>query len=283
MTESTEQNKRRQISKVIGIDMSVPRVRQYLDKHNINAPIEAACANLSSGDPLSVETKKLVKRAVEEVHAPRKARRDALLEKNPDEKLSELGDTTDREYQRELVSKLRHRFSESASVALASALDYLIYDLAKHTMREAHSKKKAIIKIQHAMCDTFKLSSSYRLFGPLEVFQSSDLSEIEESADSQAFGFYASAICKRAKADLVKGDASFEKIRISNDIRRFFSVATVQLIARISPLVQIYMDAAGVKTVSDNVIVFVFDMLLSDMGPREHPLCKYIAEKCALA
>ena len=128
--DSKQHSPRQQINKQIGIDLAVSRVRRYVDKENVNADVENACAELrdliASENPdaklLSKDTTDLVAKAYETVyeiqektkydelvarlkssrkHADRKRLKELDAFPNKTESLSEMLD---------YVGKLRCRF-----------------------------------------------------------------------------------------------------------------------------------------------------------------------------
>jgi hypothetical protein len=318
-----KKSSRRQTSKAIGISLSTSRVRKHVDKFCVNADVEAACAELKvlgdKGDvnTLSQSTKDIVAKAYATVYDPRKTKHDALVarlktSKLPADakKLKGLGAfpvrTNSVEEQQDYAGKLRWRFSQDSSVVLASALDYVIQDIVRTAMVNAHGMGKAIIQVNHVVQGDFSSSSMYPLINQLKVVQDAlhatdvdekekekekdevDTEEPEEDDDdgdknkTAHFRFYINLICKSVKARLVAEDESYSSIRISQGIREFGSDVVTQLIQRISPLIKLYASTAKIKTVSDDVISFIFKFLLTDSGGCPAGFCGFMQERVAL-
>jgi hypothetical protein len=192
------------------------------------------------------------------------------------------------------VSKLRCRFSNESSVVLASALDYVVQDLVRTAMVNARSQGKAIIKVRHVVQGDFSSVSMAPVVHQLDVIQDAlkqvnevkevnevkdgdaveevaveeveevDEVEVDDAAGKSNFKFYVNQICKSVKAELVKGDATYAPIRISQDIRKFGSDLVIQMIQRVAPLIKMYNHTADIKTVNDKVVSFIFNLLLTD-------------------
>jgi histone H3/H4 len=192
--DDDKKSSRQQISKLIGINLSVSRVRKHVDKNNVNADIETACNELKSLlaletegktvdlNTLSNNTKLLVERAYSQIYDVRKNKYDVLKERlsvskvandikklNAMEAFSVKTETLSEKI--DYVSKLRCRFSNDASVVLSSALDYVIQDLVRTAMVRARSLGKAIIQVQHIVKDDFKSVCMYPLVHQLDVVQ----------------------------------------------------------------------------------------------------------------
>lgn len=306
--KKTEEKKssRQQISKMIGINLSVSRVRKHVDKNNVNTDIEAACSELkvlleqeNKGKKvdlknLSKETTDLVDKAYKTIYEVRKTKYDALKKrlgasKSPTDskKLKELdvfpAKTETLSEKIDYVSKLRCRFSNDASVVLSSALDYVVQDLVRTAMVNARTLGKAIIQVSHIVQGDFNKVGVYPLVHQLDVVQKAlyvgddaeeedvdvnDGGDVDDEDDKNcsSFEFYINLICKSVKAKLVESDEQYQPIRISKHIRKFCSDVVIQLIERISPLIKLYATTAKVKTVNDDVIEFIFKFILLDAG-----------------
>ena len=292
--EKTVNNKssRQQISKQIGINLSVSRVRKHIDKNNVNSDVESACAELkalrkkeSDGklvnhDDISDATKGIVEVAYNAINSKRKS--DTPHTNTLEEKIG-------------VVSKLRCRFSTDASVMLSSGLDYIVQKLVENAMENASSKGKAIIQVNHIMRDQNSgCCPVYALVNSLDVFQrfmqnTSDDDENDDSTDehdteeddknTSSFEFYVNLICKNIKNNLVTKNESFNSIRISKNIRKFCSELIIQLIERISPLIKLYSATAKIKTINEDVIRFIFTFLLMDAGCSHTEFCNFMDER----
>lgn len=313
-----EKSSRQQISKLIGINLSVSRVRKHVDKNNVNADIESACAELKTLLALESEGKKpdlktvseatntLVERAYSQIYDVRKTKYDALKDR-----LSSSKSTSDAKKLKDMdpfpvktetlsekvdyVSKLRCRFSNDASVVLSSALDYVVQDLVRTAMVQARSLGKAIIQVQHVVHGEFSSVGVYPLVHQLDVVQKAlQLADPVEDGDDEkvdvpdgeddenhgsTFEFYINLICKSVKAKLVESDESYTSIRISKHIRKFCSDVVIQLIERVSPLIKLYASTAKVKTVNDDVIKFIFKFILLDAGGCTDKFCAFMEER----
>jgi histone H3/H4 len=332
-----EKTSRKQTSKMIGINLSVSRVRKHVDKNNVNADIEAACSELKSlralevagetvdHSTLSKETVAIVNKAYMQIYNVRKNKHEALKTRsdNPTDGKNEMEEfpskTESLTEKIEYVSKLRCRFSSDASVVLASALDYVVQELVKTAMMRAQSQGKAIIQVQHVVQGDFANLGVYSLVNKLDVVQKALRNEnesVEEEGNEDdkkeddkkegneddkkegneddkkegneddeddkkdsTFEFYIKLICKSVKAKLVEKDISFTSIRISKNISKFCSDVVIQLIERISPLIKLYTTTAKVKTVNDDVIMFIFKFLLLDAGSSSDDHCKFMQER----
>lgn len=328
---------RQKISKLIGINLSVSRVRKYIDKGNINKDVEQACSELKKivsdakksevdgvafvAPVLSELTTGLVSKAYSLVYDDKRLKYDALklkLEASSDEadkerlKLLEPFPVQSNlpEEQLELLSKLRCRFSNDASVLLASGIDYVIQHLVRSAMVNVKNAHKAIIQIRHIVDDNLAESSIYPLIGKLRVVQDyikqcrvvnvadavesvevveavdavedDSVDSVEEHAENSTFEFYINLICKHVKATLVAEDESYSSIRISKHIRKFCSTIVIQLIERLAPLIKLYISNTKVKTINDGTIRFIINFIMTDDGVDSTELISFMDEKLAL-
>ena len=294
---------RQQVSKIIKINLSVSRVRKILDKENINLDIEQAIANLRDNKEnqtaLTENTQSLVQRAYADVYEPRKSQYDKLVamlkaKKTAEsrKRLKELALFPDRtntvDEQVELVSKLRHRFSNDSSVALTSVLDYVVQDLARVAIVNAKAVYKSIIKVEHVLYNKLADSTVLPLLNNLPCIQNNlaeppaEDNEEEEAYTGPSFDFYVHEICKQVRAELIEEDEKYKTIRISKDIRQFGSQVVVELIERLSPLISLYVQNTKVKTINDNVIKFVVQFLFVDAKVDCTKLFTFVNEKLEL-
>jgi hypothetical protein len=337
VSQVTVKTTRQKISKLIGINLSVSRVRKYIDKGNINKDVEQACSELKKivsdakksevdgvafvAPVLSELTTGLVSKAYSLVYDDKRLKYDALklkLEASSDEadkerlKLLEPFPVQSKlpEEQLELLSKLRCRFSNDASVLLASGIDYVIQHLVRSAMVNVKNAHKAIIQIRHIVDDNLAESSIYPLIGKLRVVQDyikqckvvnvadavesvevveavdavedDSVDSVEEHAENSTFEFYINLICKHVKATLVAEDESYSSIRISKHIRKFCSTIVIQLIERLAPLIKLYISNTKVKTINDGTIRFIINFIMTDDGVDSTELISFMDEKLAL-
>ena len=189
-----KKSSRQQISKLIGINLSVSRVRKHVDKCNVNADIESACTELKALleqekggkkvdlKKISKETASLIDKAYETIYDVRKAKHDAMKKKLTGsknaadiKKLKDLEVFTNKtgklSEKIEYVSKLRCRFSNDASVVLSSVLDYVVQNLVRVAMVNARTHGKAIIQVSHIVQGDFDKIEVYPLVRQLEAVQ----------------------------------------------------------------------------------------------------------------
>jgi histone H3/H4 len=305
---------RQQISKLIGINLSVSRVRRHIDKNSINADIESALDELATliaqeadgkkVDAITPATQSLITKAYEQIYDSKmkkyqdtKAKLTAATDENSKTLLKNLGDgpTKDESLKekKDLVSKMRCRFSNNASIVLSTALDYVVQELVHHAMINAHQSGKAIIQVKHIFSDSLSTLPIYPLISNLKIVLAqkdkkagADEAEPAEAEPAEAepaedesgtsFEFYVNLICKNVKAKLVESNADYSHIRVSKNIRRYCSDIVVQLIERLSPLIKLYAHTAKIKTINDEVIRFVIRMILLDSGITESECIKRI-------
>jgi hypothetical protein len=314
--EDLKKSSRQQTSKLIGINLSVSRVRTRVDKNNVNIDIESACSELKALLALETEgkiadlktlsesTNSLVEKAYKQIYDMRKEKYNVLKDRlstsknvGDVQKLKDLEPFPEKSNtlteKIDYVGKLRCRFSTDASVVLSSALDYVIQDLVRTAMVKARSLGKAIIQVQHIVQGDFASTNMYPLVHQLDVvqkaMQTSDVIDEECDTDTHededdekhgsTFEFYINLICKNVKNKLVESDESFTPIRISKHIRKFCSDVVIQLIERISPLIKLYSSTAKVKTVNDDVIKFIFKFLLLDSGKCPESITTFMQER----
>jgi hypothetical protein len=89
--------------------------------------------------------------------------------------------------------------------------------------------------------------------------------EVADEHDGVNFNFYVSQICNKVRqrqSEVVKNGEDYEEIKISNNIKKFFSDLVVDFIRRASPLIRLLISAMDVKTVGHEVVKTVLKMLL---------------------
>lgn len=299
---------RKQASTIVGISLSTHRVRQCIDGDNINHDIEIAVEELKKLEKegktsvkdsvLSEHTRNLVNKAYSEIYEVRKTEYDNLkkeLKNNKSKanakKLKELPafilKTGTLEEQRDYVSKLKYRFSSDASVALSSALDFVIQKLIRVAMINVKAAGKSIIHVKHVLQEGFNDLTVYHLIKDLpcvleNLAESKDEDDSKDSKKTTAFGYYVTDICNEVKKSLIPEDEGYKSIRISQPIRKFCSDVTTQLIARLSPLVKLYIDNAKVKTINAEVIKFIFHFLYLNAGVNPSPMIGFLEAKIKL-
>ena len=89
--------------------------------------------------------------------------------------------------------------------------------------------------------------------------------DLDDTTDNETanFYFYVHQVCKKIinrRSD--SGNTEFMEIKISTNIRKFFSDLIIDFIARISPQIRILIDAMDVKTIDHQVVKTVLKMLL---------------------
>jgi histone H3/H4 len=192
--EADKKMSRQQTAKLIGISLPVSRVRKYIDKNNINADIESACAELKTLiaqeadgktpdlSTLTPATQATIAKAYAEVYDVRRSRDVALkerlkLSKNTKDverlkTMSAFSEKTDSLTEKlEYVSKLRCRFSNDAAIVLSCMLDYIVQRMVKSAMVQTHTSGKIIMQVQHVVQGDFVKSEVYPLVQRLDVVQ----------------------------------------------------------------------------------------------------------------
>jgi len=256
------------VSKATKTQLSIPRVRKFIDKCGINKEIELACVELKSDSKtLSSHTSNLVSTAYEQVYVPR-------LEKFKNGKLKEFKEKTESVAEKiEFVSKMRYRFSGDSVHTLTSVLDIVVSDILKLAMKETIDKKKAIIQVSHVNVEELAKLPTYPLIKNLPIISTlNDVApEVSEPEDNKSqsetsFEFYVNAICKNLRDTIAQSSPDYSSIRVSKAIRKFCSDLVIQLIDRVIPLLKLYMKSNNTKTINTNIVKFIFQYILVDSG-----------------
>jgi hypothetical protein len=116
---------RKQLSKSIGIELPVSRIRKRLDVLGINSVYTKACKEIKEATEYSPETKALF----DEAHR-------VLSEK--DNKVEPSTEACV-----EYITKKRYRFSSDAAVAMSTILDYLLRQAMLSSIRHAQEKSES--------------------------------------------------------------------------------------------------------------------------------------------
>lgn len=83
------------------------------------------------------------------------------------------------------------------------------------------------------------------------------------SEDNTTFSFYVQQVCKKIINRRAESSPEFQEIKISTNIRKFFSDLIVDFISRVSPQIMLLIDAMTVKTVDHYVVKQVLKMMLA--------------------
>jgi len=121
----TKNTVRKQLSKVIGIELPISRIRKRLDSLGINSVYTKACKEIKEATEYSADTRVLY----DEAHR-------ALSEK--DNKTEPSVD----DYV-EYITKKRYRFSSDAAVAMSTILDYLLRQSILSSINNAQEKSES--------------------------------------------------------------------------------------------------------------------------------------------
>lgn len=81
--------------------------------------------------------------------------------------------------------------------------------------------------------------------------------------DDTTFSFYVQQVCKKIINRRAETTPEFLEIKISNNIRKFFSDLIIDFIARISPQIMLLIEAMDVKTVDHFVVKQALKMMLT--------------------
>lgn len=94
-----------------------------------------------------------------------------------------------------------------------------------------------------------------------EVVEAEVVEDAEDTSDSKtSFRFYVGQVCK----EIVKRDARYKAVRVSTEIRGYLSDLLVELIQRLSTLVQLTATCMKNKTINDVAILRTVEGLLID-------------------
>jgi hypothetical protein len=94
-----------------------------------------------------------------------------------------------------------------------------------------------------------------------------DEDDVEDGGRKFGFNFYIGLVCKNLKEINKKDDEEYEQVRVSTNIKRFFSNLLVELIHRIAPQIRLLMSYKDAKTVSYEMIITVLKIILIDSYP----------------
>lgn len=325
-TPPVDTHKRVQTNKAISVNISPARVRRHLDKMNLNLEIDTKIAELKlAAAPHAAALAALNALGEDATDITRATAQDAVDALTPEAAViaSKIA----------ALSRERTRFSNEASITLSIVLDYMIQQLARHTMVCVLDAKMKIIKVCHvhnadveklslaplfrtlplfvATRDTInklaydsatkahdanllaqaeknfkkKYAITIKTFGNSEVTESTtevsetaiatdvevtegtEVTETTEEVDSKtSFRFYVHQVCK----EVSKSDPKFKSIRVSTEIRNYFSDLVVEFIKRVAPLIHETANSMKNKTVSDiAVLKTIENMLIDGHAPHE--------------
>lgn len=104
--------------------------------------------------------------------------------------------------------------------------------------------------------------------GDAEPQAEGDVAEVHSEEETRKFGFnfYIANVCKELKeanASEENGD-EYENVRVSTNIKRFFSNLLIELIHRLAPQIRLVMSIKDAKTVSFEMITIVLRSILID-------------------
>ncbi len=111
---------------------------------------------------------------------------------------------------------------------------------------------------------TKKTTYLWRGIDDLEEVEGAEEEESEEGTRKFGFNFYIGQVCKNLKDLNKKDNEEYENVRVSTNVKRFFSNLLIELIHRIAPQIRLLMSYKDAKTVSYEMVVTVLKSILID-------------------
>ena len=118
-------NVRKQLSKAIGIELPISRIRKRLDAQGINSVYTKACKEIREATEYSAETRVLYNEANRAL-----SEKDNKVEPSVDDCI-------------EYINKKRFRFSSDAAVAMSTILDYLLRQVMSSSIKYSQEKSES--------------------------------------------------------------------------------------------------------------------------------------------
>jgi hypothetical protein len=153
-----------------------------------------------------------------------------------------------------LTAKGRCRFSNNALLVLTAGLDYIVQVLLRDAMTATTAASKTNVQGLATPTANFGVYSFVERLPCMRP-------DAVVAASPVSFDFYVGLIYKRLKAE-----AALQNVRVGQATRKLCSDIVVDAIARLSPLLVLYVESVKVKTVTDVAVRFVFKALLADAG-----------------
>jgi histone H3/H4 len=99
-----------------------------------------------------------------------------------------------------------------------------------------------------------------------------DIEKNQLDEQDVSFAFYVSKVCDKAKEERVdSGEVLASEIKISSNVKKFLSDLVTDFIIRVTPTCRIFMQNKGTKTINEDVVISVMQMLLIDSYRKKHP------------
>lgn len=221
---------RKQLSKLLNINMSTSRVKRHMNVLNVNKAIYEEVASLKAE------------------RAKMNAKRDAKKITAVEEKIK-------------LLENSKTRFSEKSDVALTVIVDELVRQLLTHAMDRMLLQDKKTVRPSHLLEEGIEMLSLYPLVRNLQcVVNPPKEYEKKQVRDKLSFNHYIHEIGVSIKSSNEK----YSNVKISGDIQQFGHMLVSQFIARLMPLVQLRIESMKVKTINESVILDTVRELLDD-------------------
>jgi len=109
-----------------------------------------------------------------------------------------------------------------------------------------------------------KTTYLWRGIDDLDEVEGADDEEPEEGTRKFGFNFYIGLLCKNLKDLNKKDNEEYDNVRVSTNVKRFFSNLLIELIHRMAPQIRLLMSYKDAKTVSYEMVVTVLKSILID-------------------
>lgn len=196
----------------------------------------------------------------------------------------------------DLISKRKFRFSADVSLYVASYLCMGIHQLAEHGMAKCLEAKRKMFKRKHVFeggYDELTLSCIFKHLPEFKMALADDRAaelkkaeakatpvvqtpvaaeakeaEVEEhdeedEDDGRNFMHYAKQVCYDVmNKKVTEGKAEYASIRVSKEVRQFFSDLIISAIKTLCHLVEGQLQVKVVSTVSEDIVDLVFETYL---------------------
>lgn len=267
------------------------RVKNYINNHKINKKIEDVLNTIKTAkkeekdlDNLLTDEYKIIvssyieKRKADEEKSKKKKKDDTTNDVKGIKKVDELSMF---DLSISAITKEKYKFSNDAFRVVAAISDMMVEEITIDTIKNTLAQKKSIINPEFSISNEYTNNKLYPLYCKSKTFQnqvnlnniksSGETNDAEEELEEEKpvaeddetninFEFHVRKIVCKVKQLYPE----YEKVKIGSKFGKFCSDIIIDILDRIINILKIIVDINHNKTISKDIFLAVFDIMLTD-------------------
>ncbi len=198
----------------------------------------------------------------------------------------------------DVLSSQRAKFSKRSFEVLSAFSDMIVEEIAQCSMRTLLTAKRTTLTTDYVFkTEELKSQPLYPLYSKLQTFintspsstvevtenvenvetaEPTEVVEVAEASESKKlnFKFYVKGIFN----DIKTRNAEFSNLKISDKFQTFCSDLILDLLNKVSPMVQILLKVMNTKTITDKVFLTVLELQLFEY-PQSSSVIEHLQKK----